>query len=241
MSAMLDLPTSSSPGGAAAIEVELGGERLLLLAQKAALLVDRQTLLVADVHLGKAHSFRRLGVPVPHGTSAETLGRLSALLQRHAVRRIVFLGDLLHSRHAQAPSTRSALADWCAAHGDVQRTLVRGNHDRHAGDPAAAFGFEVVDEPLILGGLALCHHPASHPGRYVLAGHLHPCVGIGGAARDRLRLPCFHLGAGCGVLPAFGAFTGMHPVEPAPSDRLLAIADDHLFELRCAARGAAAA
>jgi len=28
------------------------------------------------------------------------------------------------------------------------------------------------------------------------------------------------------VLPAFGAFTGMHPVSPGPQDRLFAIADN---------------
>ena len=33
--------------------------------------------LVADAHIGKAQSFRRLGVPVPGGTTAATLQRLS--------------------------------------------------------------------------------------------------------------------------------------------------------------------
>ncbi len=231
MSAVLDDTTGRDACGASAIEVRLGGERLLLLPEKAALLVDRATLLVADAHIGKAQSFRRLGVPVPHGTTAETLDRLSTLLRRHAVRRVVFLGDLLHSRHAQGLATRAALSAWCEMHADVQRTLVRGNHDRHAGDPAAALGFEVVDEPLIIGGLALCHEPASHAGHYVLAGHLHPCISLGGAARDRLRLPCFHLRPHVGVLPAFGAFTGMHPVVAAPGDRLVVVADDRIFEL----------
>ena len=28
------------------------------------------------------------------------------------------------------------------------------------------------------------------------------------------------------MLPAFGSFTGMHPVRPAPLDRLFAVADN---------------
>ena len=231
MSAVLACGAVGGACGAEGVDIELGGERLLLLPQKAALLVDRATLLVADAHLGKALSFRRLGVPVPHGTTAETLDRLTALIRRYPVRRIVFLGDLLHSRDAQATSTQAALRVWCDAHATVQRTLVRGNHDRRAGDPAEALGFEIVDEPLIVGRLALCHFPASHPGLYVLAGHLHPCVGLRGAGRDRLRLPCFHFGPHVGVLPAFGSFTGMYPVTAAPGDRLVAVADDHVFEL----------
>jgi metallophosphoesterase superfamily enzyme len=79
------------------IEVLVGGARLWLLAQRAAYLPEHQTLLVADAHVGKAQSFRRLGVPVPGGTTAETLDRLSAAVAATGARRVVFLGDLLHS------------------------------------------------------------------------------------------------------------------------------------------------
>jgi metallophosphoesterase superfamily enzyme len=58
------------------------------------------------------------------------------------------------------------------------------------------------------------------PGAYVLAGHLHPGVVLGGRAHDRLRLPCFHFGPRSGVLPAFGEFTGMHVVPAARRPRL---------------------
>ena len=66
---------------------------------------------------------------------------------------------------------------------------------------------------------------------YVLAGHWHPCVSLGGRAHDRLRLACFWFGAQVGVLPAFGAFTGMHPVRPEPGDRLFAVTDDAVVAL----------
>ena len=46
-----------------------------------------------------------------------------------------------------------------------------------------------------------------------------------GRARQRLRLPCFHFGAQGGVLPAFGAFTGLHLLPRAPGDRLFAVAE----------------
>ena len=68
-------------------------------------------------------------------------------------------------------------------------------------------------------------------GAYVLAGHLHPCVALAARARDRLRLPCFWFGRHTGVLPAFGAFTGMQSIRPAPGDRIFAIADDGVAEV----------
>ena len=207
------------------LQIEVAGARLGLLPQRAALLVDAGCLLVADAHIGKAVSFRRLGVPVPRGTTTQTLQRLSEAIESSGARRVVFLGDLLHSAHAHAPATLQALAQWRNRHAAVELLLVRGNHDDRAGDPPADLGIVVVDEPLTLGGLALCHHPRPQPGAYVLAGHLHPCAMLGGRAHQRLRLPCFHFGAAVGVLPAFGAFTGMHAVKPQPGDRVFLVGD----------------
>jgi DNA ligase-associated metallophosphoesterase len=143
----------------------------------------------------------------------------------------VFLGDFLHSARAHAAATLAAVTRWREAHAALELVLVRGNHDDRAGDPPAALGLRVVDEPLVESGLALCHHPAPVDGAYVLSGHLHPCISVHGRARERLRLPCFHFGARFGVLPAFGSFTGMHPVQLQPGDRVFAVADDAVREL----------
>jgi len=208
------------------IEIEVAGVRLALMAQRTALLVEERCLLVADAHIGKAVSFRRLGVPVPRGTTTQTLQRLSEAIELSGARRVVFLGDLLHSAHAHAPATLQALAQWRSRHAAAELLLVRGNHDDRAGDPPASLGVSAVDEPLWLGGLALCHHPQPRPGVYVLAGHLHPCVVLAGRAHQRLRLPCFHFGEEVGVLPAFGAFTGMHALRPRPGERVFVVGDD---------------
>jgi metallophosphoesterase superfamily enzyme len=122
----------------------------------------------------------------------------------------------------------AAVARWRERHASLALTLVRGNHDGHAGDPPADWGVSCVDGPLLLdpGGLALAHHPEPVPGRYVVAGHLHPAAVVGGRGHDRLRLPCFHFGATVGVLPAFGAFTGMHVMPRAPGDRVFVVAGD---------------
>ncbi len=209
----------------------VGGETLVLLPQKAVWLPDHATLLVADAHIGKAVSFRSFGVPVPRGTTTQTLDALSRLVAEHGARRVVFLGDFLHSARSRAIATLAALARWRAQHDDLDLVLVRGNHDDRAGDPPAALGIACVDEPWSLGGLALCHHPRPSATGYVLAGPLHPCIGVRGRANDRLRLPCFWFGAAVGVLPAFGAFTGMHPVQPQPGERVYAVAEDRVLAL----------
>jgi len=209
-----------------------GGRPLTLLGAKAAFLAASRTLLIADAHIGKAVTFRALGVPVPRGTTSETLAMLSALIATWRAQRVVFLGDFLHSARAHAAATIGAVARWRRAHAALELVLVRGNHDGRAGDPPAHLGIEVVDEPHPFGGFALCHHPRRRRGSYVLAGHLHPCIGIGGRGFDHLRLACFWLGDDVGVLPAFGAFTGMHPIQPGANDRVFAVADGALAALQ---------
>jgi DNA ligase-associated metallophosphoesterase len=213
-------------------ETRLAGESVALHASGAVSWPAQRTVLVADAHFGKAVSFRRLGVPVPRGTTTETLDQLSALVADTGARRIVFLGDFLHSARSHARGTLAAIGRWREQHADLELTLVRGNHDDRAGDPPASLGIEVVDEPLALGPFALCHYPKPVAGAYVLAGHWHPCISVKGRAFERLRLPCFWFGddsgarpeSAVGVLPAFGAFTGMHRIEPRAGDRIFPVA-----------------
>ena len=216
--------------------IAAGGQVLMLMPEKCVFLPESDTLLVADAHVGKAVSFRALGVPVPSGTTGETLALLSSLVRRLAVRRIVFLGDFLHSARSHAPATMAAVRQWRDAHRQLELTLVRGNHDDRAGDPPAWLGIEAVDEPLRHGGLALCHHPRPQPEGYVLAGHLHPCVNVSGRARDSMRLPCFWFTTQFAVLPAFGAFTGMQAVRPAAGERVFVATPEQVFELGWVAR-----
>lgn len=216
------------------LRIRLAGQDALLHPTGTLYLSAQQTLLVADAHFGKAVSFRKLGVPVPSGTTSETLSKLDAALADTRARQVVFLGDFLHSVRSHAPGTLRVLQEWREAHADLELTLVRGNHDDRAGDPPAALRFTVVDEPLPLGPFALCHHPRPVRDAYVLAGHWHPCISVTGRAFERLRLPCFWMGddtgqlpsQAVGILPAFGSFTGMHRIEPRAGDRIFPIAGE---------------
>ena len=214
--------------------VEVAGREMVLLAQRGLFLPAERALLVADVHLGKAATFRSLGVPVPAGTTAATLARLSALIDLLAPQALYVLGDLLHGPVAQSAPVIDLLAQWRATHAGVRVLLVRGNHDDRAGDPPPACGVEVVDEPHRLGGLMLCHYPIEHAGGYVLAGHLHPAFRVSGRA-DSVRLPCFLMRPGYGVLPAFGDFTGGASIDRMPDDRVFVTDDERVHPVRARA------
>lgn len=225
-------PSPPGPGLLTTLPAAAGGEPARLLAERALYLPVSRTLLVADVHLGKAVSFRRLGVPVPEATTGATLARLTDALAATQARRLVVLGDLLHSARSAAADTWAEVQRWRDRHAQVDWILVRGNHDRHAGDPPPAWGVQCVSEPWPLGdALRLAHHPDAVTGHYVLAGHVHPAVVIRGRGPGRLRLPCFHFGRQVGLLPAFGDFTGSHVLAAGPDDAVYAVAEDQVVSL----------
>jgi DNA ligase-associated metallophosphoesterase len=223
---------------ARSVDFEFGGTTWRALPQRAAFWPARGWLVVADAHLGKAAAFRARGVPVPRGTTLANLARLSLLIEQTQPERLVFLGDLLHAREAQRAETMQAFARWRAQHARLAMTLVEGNHDRHAGAPPAALGIEVVSEPWPVQGVSFCHHPQRIDGASVVAGHLHPCIRLHGAANDTLRLPCYWQRAGLLTLPAFGEFTGGAAIEREAGDRVLAVADDRLIEIPAGLRAA---
>jgi len=213
------------------LQVEFGGASLELLASGALHWRARRCLIVADAHFGKAATFRARGVPVPRGTTRETLARLDAALDQTQPASLVFLGDLFHAAEAHAPATLAALRAWRSARACLDVVLVEGNHDLKAGAPPPDLGIEVRPEPWCVDGLALCHHPRFVPGAHALAGHLHPAVRISGRAGDSVRLPCFWLRDGLTVLPAFGSFTGGARFDREPGDRVVAMAEGRLYEI----------
>jgi len=207
--------------------VRVGPHEVELLPERAVYWPAMSTLFVADLHWGKAETFRSFGIPIPMGDLADDLARLERALERTVATRLLVLGDLVHG--ALAPSVIATVAAW-RARCTVPTILVRGNHDRHV--PVLPASWDIADHRgvLVEDGYAFTHAPTPVSGAYTWAGHLHPMARLRGRG-DSLRLPCFHLGPEVGVLPAFGTFTGGVVVRPARGDRVYVVADTAVVAL----------
>lgn len=217
------------------LEIEVAGERLVLLPERAVHWPREGTLLAADTHWGKAAAFRAASLPIPDAMTGDDLGRLARMVERTGARRLIVLGDLLHSRSGRAPGTLDAIAAWRAARPDLEILLVRGNHDQHAGDPPPGWNVRCHDEPLAMAPFLLRHKPADtaeDTGGYTLAGHIHPAVRLSGRGGQELKLPCFWFGARGAVLPAFGSFTGTASIAPRRGDRVFVVADGAVLPIK---------
>ncbi len=209
---------------------------IVLLPGRAAWLPATRTLLVADLHLGKAAAFRQAGIPVPEGSAQADLARLERLVDECRPRRLLILGDLFHARSG---CTEQVFAEFAATRGRMATTevlLVVGNHDRSVGRLPDTLGidscFRTLDEP----PFHFVHEPATdlpEPDRtaFTIAGHLHPTLSIRSPGGDRIAERCFVAERDVLVLPAFGSFTGGHRITPESGMRLWVARDDGVVEV----------
>lgn len=213
--------------------IELAGEVLMPLADRALLWPAAGTLIVADVHLGKGAAFRRAGVPVPSGATAADLARLDALIAAHRPERLLVLGDLFHTRLSQDEPAMAAIDAFRARHGGLQISAVRGNHDRQVERLPAAWQIEWIAGRRHQPPFVFAHEPEPDPRGLVLAGHLHPVLLLK-SRRDAARLPVFWFrhAQRIGVLPSFGSFTGGYPVQPEAADAVIAVTPDGLVPIQ---------
>lgn len=187
------------------MRVDVEGESLQLLPDAAVYWPNRRMLLLADVHLGKAETFQRHGIPIPSETAVADINRLEGLIALHRPQEVAILGDLVHDVDALGTPGAKALTKLRSATPGIGFTLVRGNHDRHVVELPSTWEIEEVST-LVVGPFLLRHEPAPDDTHYVLAGHLHPTVELR-ASGDLLHLACFHFGPRVAVLPAFTPFS----------------------------------
>ncbi|MGA0039121.1 MAG: ligase-associated DNA damage response endonuclease PdeM [Pirellulales bacterium] len=203
-----------------------------LLPGRAAWLPRDGTLLVADLHLGKAASFRHAGLPVPEGSASGDLGRLEKLVQSTAATRLLILGDLFHAATGCTPAVFQEFADFRQRIAGTRLVLVEGNHDRRVRLPAS-LGIDQLVDRLEEPPWVFMHEPPQNrvSERVSVCGHLHPRIAIRSPSGDRLSQRCFVEEPGIWVLPAFGSFTGSSVVPMTATTRVWVAGDDAVIDV----------
>lgn len=202
------------------VQFHLRQQSLWLLPQKAIYWPEKKTLILADVHLGKAGHFRKAGIPTPSAIHHDDLAELTHLIAVTQTAQVLILGDLFHSEHNREWQD---FEHFLTRQKAISFTLIKGNHDIL---PEAAYEKEnllIAEESLVIPPFLFTHQPAFHLPQmaaslpqpdikyqkfYNLCGHVHPGIGIQGRAGLNFKIPCFFFSKSVGILPAFGRFTG---------------------------------
>ena len=170
---------------------------------------ESRSLLIADVHLGYSWAQRRRG---ELGPLADFRAREKLLTTVEELQpcRIVFLGDLVH-----APRPCEQERVWLeetlrALLNRAEIIAVRGNHDRAFGRDFGHLPIERCDF-WTAPGLTAVHGDRLNLAplgdtQTLIAGHLHPCLGVRDASGASHNFPVFLANRHCVVLPAFSPF-----------------------------------
>ena len=209
------------------MNVTIEGEALQLLPERAIYWPAQSSLILSDVHWGKGGHFRKHGYAVPSGTQDADAARLSGLIQQHKPQRLIIAGDLFHSRHNKEVDD---FGRWRTAHHELHIDFIVGNHDILSESFYAAQELTVHRDGLLLEPFYISHDAVQNPTRFTIHGHIHPGVRISGI--KPVSLPAFCFNKTCGVLPAFGGFTGCKAIRLSDYDRVFVIGEGKVLALK---------
>jgi DNA ligase-associated metallophosphoesterase len=185
--------------------IRFGQENLLLTNQRAIFWEKKKTLVLSDMHLGKAAHFRKHGIALPTQVSIQDLERLESLLNHYQAEQVIVVGDLIH---AGANKELSLFRDLRNKFPDTRFVLVKGNHDRFPDYELNDMGIDSILDTWHIDGIDFSHEATGKNGLYI-TGHIHPGVSLQFPDRKRLRLPCYVVTPNQLILPAFSLFTGL--------------------------------
>jgi uncharacterized protein len=181
--------------------IEYPSDDWLLTPEGAAIHAVERTAVVADVHLGYEWARGAAGDSVIAHSLEETLERLTLVLERAPVARLIVAGDLVESPR---PCRRTGddvrrLREWLLGRG-VSLVVLEGNHDRSLARPLGNLSQPAEPMPLTctVAGWTVGHGHLPIRGHRSISGHHHPVLRV-----DRTVAPCFLVGPSRIVLPAF--------------------------------------
>ncbi|TXF91157.1 ligase-associated DNA damage response endonuclease PdeM [Neolewinella aurantiaca] len=210
--------------------LNLKGQNLHLSPDKAIFWEEQHSLIMADLHLGKAAHFRKKGLAVPPQILEDNLTRLRELIELYSPERVLFLGDLFHSR---LNKVWEVFTSFLEDHAEVDFVLVKGNHDILPAEAYENSALQIYPDTLLEPPFVFSHYPLEEevPGYYNFYGHIHPGVTLGGRGRQSVKLPCYFFEPTRAVLPAFGAFTGLSMISPGAGDQVFVIVEGEVMEV----------
>jgi uncharacterized protein len=189
------------------IDVTICDERVQLRADRTLFWPRENALIIADLHLGKADTFRSAGVALPSGGTLSDLSRLTLAIERTSAKRIIVLGDMIHGA-ATERRWHDGWNAWREHHPALQIVAIAGNHDRALRRLNLDIDYhaESIDMP----PFELRHAPRAQSDSHVLCGHIHPVVRL---PRIIGRWPAFVMDERQTLLPAFSMFTGGYLID----------------------------
>jgi len=209
-------------------DIRFGNETLTLTNQRVLFWEAQQALILSDIHIGKTAHFQQHGIAVPDDILNKDLKRLQLLIENFNPQKLIVVGDLFHAAYNQ---NFEVFIQWMQQFDDLEKILIRGNHDRFSTRFYESLGFHTKKQQTY-NQLVFVHDTVTvEEGKYYISGHIHPGVRIQMKGRQYLKLPCFQVNSQQVILPAFSLFTGLNTRSQLENMVNYAFTDDAILEL----------
>lgn len=189
---------------------------------------QKETLILSDLHVGKANHFRRNGIAIPTDIARHDLVRLEKLIHHYNAKKALVVGDLIH---AGFNSKVLDFKDFIANFAGVEFVLVKGNHDRLSAKKLRALDIVEFYTVLEIDDITFSHQSTKQPDVFEITGHDHPGVRLKMPTRGYLKLPCFVVSERTLVLPAVSHFTGLNTSPVSNKVVRYGVAEEGIFEI----------
>jgi DNA ligase-associated metallophosphoesterase len=206
------------------MNIQLMHETFTILPE-AALYWPRQRLIaISDVHIGKAGSMQKIGVPIPSVSHNEDFYKIRRLIETYHPEQILILGDLVHHPSSWGAQLFTDFRNFFSLFEKTGFTLIAGNHERGSEKYLNELPIRISYQDVVIDNFCFSHgHHENDSSLYRIEGHIHPLVELR-QGPTKLRLKCFVQSPERLVLPAFGALTGGYAMEFTAHDKIYAIA-----------------
>src|SRR5690606_24582077 len=205
------------------------GENLILTNQRILYWPRENTLVLSDLHLGKAAHFRKHGIALPKQVAERDIERLSRLITHYSAEQVIITGDILHAGANKEVELFTLLT---SRFPETAFILIKGNHDRLVDKKLNAIGLHAIYSSWNIGSIYFTHQDTHElADAATISGHLHPGVRVQLPTKRCLRCPCYVVTEKQIILPAFSLFTGLDTWSIPENATCYAFFEDGFFKV----------
>lgn len=158
----------------------------------AALLLDGNILVVADMHLGYEAALEYQGLSIPRVQTRKIEQYLMDVIDEVRPSRLIVAGDMKHNFSRNLTQEWQDVDRFVRVLSDrVKLEVVKGNHDNYLGAILQGYKIPLTMETICAGVRILHGHRGVLTDEMTVMGHIHPCIRLRDSVGASVKDPCY--------------------------------------------------
>ena len=218
----------------ALIAYSINENNFVLSPDRTILWEKQNTLILADLHLGRTGHDRRKGTAISPKIYTEDLQRLFSQILYSKADQLIIVGGL---SHFNTNKEMELFKKWRNDFSALTIHLVNDNEDPFVEQWYKEMNITRTDH-FVLDKFSFRHNPkkinmaTTISGAYSFCGLQHPGIPIKEIGKKTAQVPCFYFKNSFALLPAFSRYTVLSKVSPKKTENVFAIVENSLLQVQ---------